>query len=140
MPRKATGKQVRDTDGTVRSIHGKLANETGSVYQAKADGSWRATWRDTSGAQRESRGTTQAEALARRGEVIARDAEEAKTARVPSRFTRLTTVTEFAAYWLEQQRHRVRESSHSKYTQRVERINAGIGAMLSRWLASGKRR
>ena len=51
MPRKATGKQVRDTDGTVRSIHGKLANETGSVYQAKADGSWRATWRDTSEAK-----------------------------------------------------------------------------------------
>jgi|GEM_PF-3841366 len=62
MPRKATGKQVRDTDGTVLSIHGKSANGTGSVYQAKADGSWRATWRDTSGSRRESRGTTQAEA------------------------------------------------------------------------------
>ena len=56
MPRKATGKQVRDRDGTVLSIHGKSANETGSVCPAKADGSWRATWRDTSGARRESRG------------------------------------------------------------------------------------
>jgi hypothetical protein len=129
MPRKATGKQVRDTTGTVLSVHGKSANGTGSVYQAKADGSWRATWRDTSGARRESRGTTQAEALARRGEAIARDAEEAKASRVPSRFTRLTTLTEFMAYWLEQQRHRVRESSHSKYTERVERINAGLGTI-----------
>lgn len=127
MARKVTGKQVRDNSGEVIGVRGKQANGAGSVYVAKSDGSWRATWRDAAGKRRECRGSTQAEAVARRGEAIARDAERARP--LPSRFTKATTLAEFAAYWLEVERHQVRESSHTKYAKRVERITEALGAV-----------
>jgi integrase len=129
MPRKPTGKRATDTAGNV-TVRAKNANGSGSVFVTAA-GSWRATWTDHTGKRREVQGRTQAVAVARRDAAVARDAEEAEQApRAPSRFTRATTVAELAAWWLEQQRHRVRPSSLAKYADRVRRLDLeGLGTV-----------
>ncbi len=121
MPKRPSGKRITAPDGTVR-VRGKNANGDGSLY-ALADGTWRATWYDTTGKLRTVRGRTRAQAVERRAERI----EDDRAGRLTS-FGRATTVAELAGWWLENvAAQRVRPSSLGKYRDRVERINAAMG-------------
>jgi hypothetical protein len=130
MPRRAQGKRITAADGTV-AVRGKAPNGAGSVYPI-ADGSWRANWTDRTGRRRSVRGRTYAQAVSRREATQAADEEAADAARrVPKRFSpRTTTVSDVAAWWLDQQRHRVRASSFGKYVDRVDRFSAVLGPEL----------
>jgi hypothetical protein len=78
-----------------------------------------ATWTDRDGRRRYLRGPTHAEVLRRRDSTQAAAANRAEASRrTPSRFSPLTTtVSDIAAWWLDQQRHRVRASSLGKYAE-----------------------
>jgi integrase len=130
MPRRAQGKRTIAADGSV-AVRGKAPNGVGSIYPI-ADGSWRANWTDRTGRRRSVRGRTHAEAISRREAAQAADDEVANAARrVPKRFSpRTTTVNDVAAWWLNQQRHRVRVSSLGKYADRVDRFRAVLGPEL----------
>jgi integrase len=130
VPRKARGKRVTAENGTL-AVRGKAPNGVGSVYPL-ADGSWRATWTDRAGRRRFIRGSTHAQVLERREAAQLEDARVAEaTRRVPSRFSpRTTTVNDVAAWWLDQQRHRVRASSIGKYADRIDRFSAVLGPEL----------
>ena len=130
MPRKPQGKRINTADGSV-AVRGKAPNGAGSVYPI-ADGSWRANWTDRTGRRRSVRGRTYAQAVSRREAAQAADdgATDA-TRRVPKRFSpRTTTMSDVAAWWLDQQRHRVRPSSLGKYADRIDRFNAVLGPEL----------
>ena len=130
MPRKPQGKRINTADGSV-AVRGKAPNGAGSVYPI-ADGSWRANWTDRTGRRRSVRGRTYSQAVSRREAAQAADDEATDaTRRVPKRFSpRTTTVSDVAAWWLDQQRHRVRPSSLGKYADRIDRFNAILGPEL----------
>lgn len=122
MPKRPSGKRLTLPDGTVR-VRGKNANRDGSLY-ALPNGTWRATWYDRDGKIRHVRGRTRAQVLERREQRIAED-----LAGGPTAFAKSTTVAELAAWWLENvAAQRVRPSSLGKYRDRVDRINAALGA------------
>lgn len=129
MARKTTGKRSVGRDGTLH-VYGKASNGEGSIYR-DSDGAWRATYSVPGEARpRRVRGKTREEAIARRTAKL----EELSQIQ-SSTFHRDATVTELAAWWLDVvARHRVRPSSHGKYSERVNRINATLGAMPVRTL------
>jgi len=121
MPKKPTGKRSTSAGGSVR-VHGKAGNGEGSVYPV-AEGRWRATYRDASGKLRVVSGKTREQVIARRAEAMGSTENIA-----PSRFDRSMTVGELADWWLTNvSAPRVRASSLAKYSDRVDRIRAGIG-------------
>lgn len=108
----------------VTTVRGKRANGGGSVYWDQSNDCYFATWTDSTGKRRKSRGKTQAEAQQRRDDAI--DQHGLIAARGPSRFTPATTVGELAAWWLANVApHRMRPSSLGTVGKRLTRERLG---------------
>ena len=135
VPKQPRGKRSGSDDHEF-AVVSKNSNGDGSVYFEPGrtgkggrvrKGMWRATYRDATGATKRVSASTRVQAEARRSERLA-EIEDAP--KVPSRFTRDTTVAELTEWWPDSvARHQVRTSTLDSYRRFAGYLADDIGAL-----------